>query len=56
MPILYCTITRGTTILAKHAKCSGNFQEVTEHILAKIATNVDAKMTYTQTGSEFISV
>ncbi|XP_065668924.1 vesicle-associated membrane protein 7-like isoform X1 [Hydra vulgaris] len=53
MSILYCTITRGTAVLVKHAKYAGNFQEVVEHILVKIETNKDSKMSYTQTGYLF---
>ncbi|KAJ1519341.1 hypothetical protein ONE63_004638 [Megalurothrips usitatus] len=45
MPILYSVIARGTTILAKFAACAGNFAEVTEIIMAKIAPG-DSKMTY----------
>ncbi|RZF48652.1 hypothetical protein LSTR_LSTR010742 [Laodelphax striatellus] len=37
MPILYSVVARGTTVLAKFATCAGNFSEVTEQILAKIA-------------------
>lgn len=36
MPILYSVISRGTIVLASYASCPGNFQEVTEQILAKI--------------------
>uniref|UniRef100_A0A8C0DHE0 Uncharacterized protein n=1 Tax=Balaenoptera musculus TaxID=9771 RepID=A0A8C0DHE0_BALMU len=36
MAILFAVVARGTTILAKHAWCGGNFLEVTEQILAKI--------------------
>ncbi|XP_065058360.1 vesicle-associated membrane protein 7-like [Rhopilema esculentum] len=46
MSLLYSVIARGTTVLAKYAACSGNFQEITEHILSKIGTE-DSKMTYT---------
>jgi vesicle-associated membrane protein 7 len=35
MAILFAVVARGTTILAKHAWCGGNFLEVTEQILAK---------------------
>lgn len=37
MPILYSVVARGTTVLAKYASCPGNFAEVTEQILTKIA-------------------
>jgi len=47
--ILYAIVARGTTVLAKYASCTGNFQEISEHILAKIGPQ-DDKMTYTQTG------
>uniref|UniRef100_A0A8C9PX84 Uncharacterized protein n=1 Tax=Spermophilus dauricus TaxID=99837 RepID=A0A8C9PX84_SPEDA len=36
MAILFAVVARGTTILAKHAWCGGNFLEVIEQILAKI--------------------
>ncbi|XP_058804385.1 vesicle-associated membrane protein 7 [Phymastichus coffea] len=47
MPILYSVVARGPTVLAKHAACAGNFEEVTEQILAKIPPQND-KMTYSQ--------
>lgn len=47
MPILYSVVARGTTILAKFAACSGNFDEVTENVLTKIPPQ-DDKLTYTQ--------
>ncbi|XP_014207047.1 vesicle-associated membrane protein 7 [Copidosoma floridanum] len=47
MPLLYCVVARGNTVLAKHAACAGNFEEVTDQILAKIPPQND-KMTYTQ--------
>eukprot|EP00794_Sanderia_malayensis_P007506 gene7506-8337_t len=47
MSILYSVISRGTTVLAKYASCSGNFQEITEHLLARIGPE-NSKMTYTQ--------
>lgn len=45
MPILYSVISRGTVVLAKYASCAGNFAEVTEQILSKIAPFND-KLTY----------
>jgi len=45
MPILFCTVARGTTVLAKYAGCAGNFTEVTEQILAKIPPD-NSKLTY----------
>ncbi|KAL4230164.1 Vesicle-associated membrane protein [Mactra antiquata] len=45
MPILFCTVARGTTVLAKYASCAGNFTEVTEQILAKIPAD-NSKLTY----------
>nr|CAD7442073.1 unnamed protein product [Timema bartmani]CAD7456740.1 unnamed protein product [Timema tahoe] len=45
MPILYSVVSRGLTVLAKYASCAGNFAEVTEQILTKIAPE-DAKLTY----------
>lgn len=47
MPILYSVVARGTIILAKHAACVGNFEEVTAKILAKIPPEND-KLTYSQ--------
>lgn len=45
MPILYSVIARGVTVLTKYASCAGNFSEVTEQIMAKIAPE-NAKLTY----------
>jgi len=45
MPIIFCTVARGTTVLAKYAGCAGNFTEVTEQILAKIPPD-NSKLTY----------
>ncbi|CAG0882805.1 unnamed protein product [Darwinula stevensoni] len=45
MPLLYSVVARGTTILAKHANCTGNFQEVLNQILPKIPPE-DSKLTY----------
>ncbi|XP_060532297.1 vesicle-associated membrane protein 7 [Cylas formicarius] len=45
MPILYSVISRGNTILARYASCTGNFAEVTEQIIAKIPARND-KLTY----------
>ncbi|KAM8800178.1 vesicle-associated membrane protein 7 [Eudromia elegans] len=45
MAILFAVVARGTTILAKHAWCGGNFLEVTEQILAKIPSE-NNKLTY----------
>ncbi|KAG3265940.1 VAMP7 [Ictidomys tridecemlineatus] len=36
MAILFAVVARGSTILAKHAWCEGNFLEVIEQILVKI--------------------
>ncbi|XP_076619229.1 vesicle-associated membrane protein 7 [Colletes latitarsis] len=47
MPILYSVVARGQTVLAKHATCVGNFEEVTETILAKIPPHNDM-LTYSQ--------
>ncbi|CAD1476739.1 unnamed protein product, partial [Heterotrigona itama] len=46
MPILYSVVAKGTIILAKYASCTGNFDEVTENILAKKVEN--DKLTYSQ--------
>lgn len=45
MTILYSVISRGTTVLARHASCAGNFQEVTEQVLKQIKPE-DSKLTY----------
>ncbi|PIO39605.1 hypothetical protein AB205_0083060, partial [Aquarana catesbeiana] len=45
MAILFSVVARGTTILAKHAWCGGNFLEVTEQVLAKIPSE-NNKLTY----------
>lgn len=45
MPILYSVISRSTTVLAKYAECVGNFAEVTEQIMVKIAKD-NHKLTY----------
>lgn len=47
MPLLYSVVARGSMVLAKCATCAGNFEEVTEQILAKIPPQND-KMTYSQ--------
>uniref|UniRef100_A0A224XX87 Vesicle-associated membrane protein 7 n=1 Tax=Panstrongylus lignarius TaxID=156445 RepID=A0A224XX87_9HEMI len=44
MPILYSVVARGTIVLASYATCPGNFSEVTQQILAKIAPE-DGKLT-----------
>jgi len=46
MAILFAVIARGTTVLAQHAGCAGNFIEVTEQVLAKISPAVADKLTY----------
>uniref|UniRef100_A0A8C5WFD2 Vesicle-associated membrane protein 7 n=1 Tax=Leptobrachium leishanense TaxID=445787 RepID=A0A8C5WFD2_9ANUR len=45
MAILFAVVARGTTILANHAWCGGNFLEVTQQILAKIPSE-NNKLTY----------
>uniref|UniRef100_A0A8C4XA95 Vesicle-associated membrane protein 7 n=1 Tax=Erpetoichthys calabaricus TaxID=27687 RepID=A0A8C4XA95_ERPCA len=45
MAILFAVVARGTTVLAKHALCGGNFLEVTEQVLAKIPSE-NNKLTY----------
>lgn len=47
MPLLYSVAARGSTVLAKYASCTGNFEEVTEQILTKIPLHND-KLTYSQ--------
>ncbi|KAL1433777.1 hypothetical protein MTO96_012308 [Rhipicephalus appendiculatus] len=45
MPLLYCVVARGSTVLSRYASCAGNFSEVTEQILGKISPDVP-KLTY----------
>jgi vesicle-associated membrane protein 7 len=47
MPLFYSVVSRGTTVLAKHASCAGNFAEVSHQILGRIPPE-NAKLTYTQ--------
>lgn len=47
MPILCSVVAWGTTILAKHATCTGNFDEVTDNVLRKVPPHNDS-LTYTQ--------
>ncbi|XP_011383661.1 vesicle-associated membrane protein 7-like [Pteropus vampyrus] len=53
MAILFAVVARGTTILAKHAWCGGNFLEVTEQILAKIPSE-NNKLTYSHSKRFFL--
>ena len=46
MPVLFAVVSRGSTILAKHASCAGNFTEVVDQVLAKIPPE-NNKLTYT---------
>lgn len=34
--ILFCVVSRGTTILARHAACAGNFNEISNLVLGRI--------------------
>lgn len=45
-PLLFAVVARGTTVLAKHAACTGNFMEVVEQVMAKIPPD-NNKLTYT---------
>lgn len=45
MPILYAVIAHGNSVLAKYARCAGNFSEVTEQIIGKISPE-QPKLTY----------
>ena len=45
MPIIFNLITRGTTVLANYASCTGNFTQVTDQILVKLPSH-DSKLTY----------
>ncbi|XP_064486493.1 vesicle-associated membrane protein 7-like [Ornithodoros turicata] len=46
MPILYCVVARGGTVLSRYASCAGNFAEVTEQILQRVSADTP-KLTYT---------
>lgn len=46
MPILFGLVARGTSVLAKHAECEGNFVEVCAVVLSKIPPG-SSKLTYT---------
>jgi len=46
--VLYCVVARGTTVLARHASCVGNFGEISEVVLAKVKEQEQPKMTLTQ--------
>lgn len=46
MPILYSTVSRGTTVLAKYTECVGNFAEVISLVLSTIELR-NNKCTYT---------
>ncbi|XP_028403446.1 vesicle-associated membrane protein 7-like [Dendronephthya gigantea] len=52
MPLFYSVVSRGTTVLAKHASCAGNFAEVSHQILGRIPPE-NAKLTYTQSSYLF---
>jgi len=41
-------VARGTTVLARHASCVGNFGEISEVVLAKVKEQEQPKMTLTQ--------
>jgi len=45
MAILYCVVSRKTTVLAKYASCVGNFSEISDLVITKIPPE-DGKMTY----------
>jgi len=45
MPILYAVVSHGNSVLAKYARCAGNFSEVTEQIISKISSE-QPKLTY----------
>ena len=44
--IIYSLIARGTTILAHHACCHGNFTEVAQQVLRSIAYESDRRLSY----------
>lgn len=46
MPIIFSIVARGSTVLAKHASCVGNFTEIVDQVLPKISPE-NAKMTFT---------
>ncbi|KAJ3156694.1 Vesicle-associated membrane protein [Geranomyces michiganensis] len=45
MPIIYALVARRAIILAEHATTTGNFQQVTQHILERLPEG-DSKMTF----------
>ncbi|TPX63015.1 hypothetical protein PhCBS80983_g00069 [Powellomyces hirtus] len=45
MPIIYALVARRAIILAEHASTTGNFQQVTQHILERLPEG-DSKMTF----------
>lgn len=52
MPLLFCLVSSGTTILAEHAICSGNFEEVIQTLLPNIPSG-DHRHTYTHSDYKF---
>ena len=44
--LLYSVVSRGTTVLAKHAACVGNFAEITEVILDRIVGKKTSLLDY----------
>lgn len=50
MSVLFCAVSHGSSILARHAVCLGNFSEVTDKAMAKIQAQSAQKQTF-QDGS-----
>ncbi|KAI8819946.1 putative vesicle-associated membrane protein [Fimicolochytrium jonesii] len=43
MPLIYALTSRGSIILAEHAATTGNFQQVTQHILERLPEQEEGK-------------
>ncbi|TRY63150.1 hypothetical protein TCAL_10353 [Tigriopus californicus] len=50
MSVLFCAVSQGSCILARHAVCLGNFSEVTDKAMVKIQAQSAQKQTF-QDGS-----
>jgi len=40
--ILFCVVARGTTVLARHASCVGNFDEISTLVLVRIQQQIES--------------
>jgi vesicle-associated membrane protein 72 len=52
MPLIYSSVSHGTTTIAEHAAFSGNFASVAKEFLDKAGKN-EGKFTYTVDGHTF---